>query len=97
MKINCKLKISTSKLSSLYVFDKNIDNFELTFKKIVLPTKIKRFVFLKSPHVNKKSKEHFQLLYHKRLYYINFQTVKIFKEFLLKIPNDLNITLKFKS
>ena len=34
---------------------------------IPLPTKISRYAVLRSPHVNKKSMEHFELRVHKRL------------------------------
>lgn len=34
---------------------------------IPLPTKISRYAVLRSPHVNKKSMEHFELRTHKRL------------------------------
>jgi len=34
---------------------------------IPLPTNIKRFCVLRSPHVNKKSREHFEMRTHKRV------------------------------
>ncbi len=34
---------------------------------IPLPTNIKRFCVLRSPHVNKKSREHFEMRTHKRI------------------------------
>ena len=34
---------------------------------IPLPTSIERFCVLRSPHVNKKSREHFEMRTHKRL------------------------------
>lgn len=34
---------------------------------IPLPTKIERYCVLRSPHVNKKSREHFEMRTHKRL------------------------------
>lgn len=37
---------------------------------IPLPTKINRFCVLRSPHVNKKSREHFEIRTHKRVIYI---------------------------
>lgn len=38
-----------------------------TFGPIPLPTKRRKFVTLTSPHVDSKSKEHFELHTHKRL------------------------------
>lgn len=37
---------------------------------VPLPTKINRFCVLRSPHVNKKSREHFEIRTHKRVIYI---------------------------
>ena len=34
---------------------------------IPMPTSIRRFCVLRSPHVNKKSREHFELRIHKRI------------------------------
>ncbi len=34
---------------------------------IPLPTKIEKYTVLRSPHVNKKSREHFEIRTHKRL------------------------------
>jgi ribosomal protein S10 len=94
MKINCKLKISTPNLESFLFLEKSITPFISTIRVILLPNKIKRFTLLKSPHVNKKSKEHFQYLRYQRLYYITFFSPEVAKEFLLKVPNDLNIVFK---
>ena len=37
---------------------------------IPLPTKIERYTVLRSPHVNKKSREQFEIRTHKRVIYI---------------------------
>jgi small subunit ribosomal protein S10 len=51
--------------------DKIIDVAKNSKAKVVgpvyLPTRRRLFCVLRSPHVNKKSREHFQLLTHKRL------------------------------
>jgi ribosomal protein S10 len=95
--MNYKLKVSKPNLQSLFIFEKLIKTFTPTLKIIFLPKKKKRFVLLKSPHVNKKSKEHFQFLRYQRLYYINEFNLSIFKDCLLKSPNDLNIIFKIVS
>ena len=41
---------------------------------IPLPSKIRRYCVLRSPHVNKKSREHFQIKTHSRLIDINEPT-----------------------
>ena len=92
MKNNYKLKVSTSNKGSLYILEKILLTLSPNFKTIFLPKKQKRFVLLKSPHVNKKSKEHFQFLRYQRLYFVNFLSSSLIKNFLLIAPNDLNIT-----
>lgn len=37
---------------------------------IPLPTRLRRFCVLRSPHVDKKSREHFEIRTHKRILYI---------------------------
>lgn len=41
---------------------------------IPLPTNLKKFCVLRSPHVNKKSREHFEIRTHKRMMYIENPT-----------------------
>lgn len=89
-----KLKIITSNSDSLTVLEAFLKKLAPLFKRVVLPTKRKRFVFLKSPHVNKKSKEHFQLLKYSRLYYTDFKTAVLLKNFISATPNDLKLVLK---
>jgi small subunit ribosomal protein S10 len=59
-------------------------NAECNVKGVVsLPTKIKRFCVLRSPHVDKKSREHFEV----RLY-------KTFIDVTITSPNVLDLLLK---
>jgi ribosomal protein S10 len=94
MKQGYKIKILTSNIKSFIIVENTLRKISPSFKIVFLPTKRKRFVLLKSPHVNKKSKEHFQFLRYQRLYYVSFSSLILIKEFLLKVPNDLNIILK---
>ena len=62
---------------------------------IPLPTEINRYTVLRSPHVNKKSREQFEVRTHKRLLYIvdpNQQTVEALKK--LEISTGVDIDLK---
>jgi hypothetical protein len=84
-----------------YLFLNKINNFILflfkskkikLYKKIFilsLPTKIKYFTILRSPHIFKKSREQFQLSYIKTFYLINFFNYfnYLFKLFLIQILN----------
>jgi len=89
-----KIKVLTSNLLSLVILEKKLHQESLNLKIVFLPTKRKRFVFLKSPHVNKKSKEHYEFLRHQRLYYVQFTTLSLLKTFLFTVPNDIMLTFK---
>lgn len=61
-----------------------------------LPTRIRRFCVLRSPHVNKNSREHFEIRTHKRLVYIlepNNQTVDELMKLDLASGVDVDIKL----
>ena len=62
---------------------------------IPLPTKIEKFCVLKSPFVNKKSREHFEIRTHKRLIDIidpNSDTVEALMK--LELPAGVSVDIK---
>jgi small subunit ribosomal protein S10 len=87
-----KLKISTSNIFNFFRIKSLIFSLKKKTKVVILPKITKRFVLIRSPHVNKKSKEHFQITKYRRLYYLNFSKNAL-KLFLLKIPNDVNVLI----
>lgn len=88
------LKISTSNLPDFFLIHRLLISFKvLSPKVVILPKKQKRFVFIKSPHVNSSSKEHFQITKYKRLVYVKL-SLSLLKNFLTKLPNTLNISIK---
>ena len=62
---------------------------------VSLPIRIKRFCVLRSPHVDKDSREHFEIRLFKRFIDITSDSTEIF-EFLLKInlPSGISSSLK---
>lgn len=78
---------------SIAPLEKKINEFckkeNLKFSLIKLPKKIKKFTFLKAPHVNKKSKEHFALFTYKRRLTIQKISKKKLSVFLQQIPNNV--------
>lgn len=63
---------------------------------IPMPTKIEKFTVLRSPHVNKKSREQFEMRTHKRLLDIidpTQQTVDALMKLDLSAGVDINIEL----
>ena len=62
---------------------------------VPLPTRIERFTVNKSPHVNKKSMEQFEIRTHKRLLDIIDPTIKTVDELKkLNLPAGVDITIK---
>ncbi len=84
------LRVTTNETANFIFIEKLI---EQPFKTIFLPKKIKRFVFIKSPHVNSASKEHFKLCKYHRLYYTHFSIASL-KFFLTNLPNNFLVRLK---
>ena len=64
---------------------------------IPLPTKIERYTVLRSPHVDKKSREQFEIRTHKRLVEISEQTGKTGDALRkLNVPAGVYIAIEFK-
>ena len=62
---------------------------------VPLPTKIKKFTVLKSPHVNKDSREQFEIRTQKRLVIINYptpQTVEALRK--VDLPAGVDVEIK---
>jgi small subunit ribosomal protein S10 len=62
---------------------------------VPLPTRIKRWCVIRSPHVDKDSREHFQLSTHKRLIDILDPTSKTIDSLTrLNVPAGVDISIK---
>ena len=62
---------------------------------IPLPTKIERYTVLRSPHVDKKSREQFEMRTHKRLLDIVDPTAKTVDELTrMNLPAGVDINIK---
>jgi len=57
--------------SAAQIVEAVTDSGGLVSGPIPLPTKIERYTVLRSPHVDKKSREQFEIRTHKRLIYID--------------------------
>ena len=89
------LKISTSNLANLLFIKGLFLSLSSNNKHggVMLPKKKKRFTLIRSPHVNKKSKEHFQIIKHRRLFMVCFTNEQL-HAFLEKVPNDVEVSIK---
>ncbi|MGB9893508.1 MAG: 30S ribosomal protein S10 [Candidatus Saccharicenans sp.] len=62
---------------------------------IPLPTKIQRFCVLRSPHVDKRSREHFELRIHKRVIDISEYSNETIEELQkLDLPAGIDVEIK---
>ena len=62
---------------------------------IPLPTKINKFTVLRSPHVNKKSREQFEMRTHKRLIDIIEPTKEVMDALMkLELPAGVDVEIK---
>jgi small subunit ribosomal protein S10 len=62
---------------------------------IPLPTKINKYTVLKSPHVNKKAREQFEMRTHKRLIDILDPTSKVMDALMkLELPAGVDVEIK---
>ena len=83
-----KLKIVGFDLETMKKVDSCCKDVKVSY--LPLPTRTKKIVVLKSPHVNKKAKEHFSLTQFKRLCYLHEK--KTVRELILKLP--FNVALR---
>ncbi len=64
---------------------------------VPLPTQISRYCVLRSPHVNKKSREHFETRIHKRLIDIYFDTSAKTIEQLMQVDLPAGVDIEIKN
>ncbi len=97
-KIRIKLKAFDARLVDLSAYE-IVDAVRRTGAKVVgpipLPTKISRYTVLRSPHVNKKSREQFEIRRHRRIldiYETSAQTVEALTR--LELPPGVEVEIK---
>ena len=62
---------------------------------VPLPTRVERYTVLRSPHIDKKSREQFEIRTHKRILYISEPTAKTIDAISkLNLPAGVDIRIK---
>lgn len=87
---------STSRKSlDLYIlFIKTIfRKLNISYSLFDLPQTLKRFALLKSPHVHKKAKEHFELRKYKVIVNVKHDDTNLIKFLILNKPKSINANL----
>jgi len=101
VKIRLILKAYDSKIlvqacnQLIAAIEQSADNWEHIIGPVPLPTKRRIYCVLRSPHVNKDSREHFEIRIHKRLIDIvfpEFGTIARLHE--LDIPSGIGLQVK---
>lgn len=95
-----KFILSSSSKNSIVLYTKfiqnNLSRFNISFTVNYLPKKIKRIALLKSTHVNKKSKEHFELRTFKSTIFVNSLIhLTLLKYLISNKPKSVSVKLKF--
>lgn len=93
-----KIKIKSINQKSLKIYlitiQKILQFLNISYNIFNLPTKHKQITLLKSPHVNKTSREQFELkTYQTVLKIIHFNKFKIFKILSLNKPKTVILTI----
>ena len=97
LKTKFVLKSYSQETLSLYINYLNIisSKLNLTFSTFNLPKKRKVITLLKSPHVNKKAKEQFEIKYFKTLIFFDKGiNIKIIKNILANRPKSVHLKIK---
>ena len=100
--INSNIRIRLKAFDN-QVLDESVHEIVSTAKRtgaevigpIPLPTKIERFTVNRSTHVNKKSREQFEIRTHKRLVNVLYPTQKTIEALMkLELPAGVDIEIK---
>ena len=97
LKTKFVLKSYSKETLSLYIDYLNIisSKLNLTFSTFNLPKERKVITLLKSPHVNKKAKEQFEIKYFKTLIFFDKGiNIKIIKNILANRPKSVHLKIK---
>jgi ribosomal protein S10 len=99
MKSVIELKIKSVDKNIKYYchfISKLLKNLNIEYNLINLPKKVKRITLLKSPHVNKKAMEHFEIRIYKVLIKISNPNInlRILKLLVLNKPKFIKLSLR---
>ncbi len=97
--------LTSQNQSLLKNFSTKLKNFLNLIEKTVIktksPIKIKKYTVLRSPHVNKKSREQFEIRTYKRLIQIktknNNLLIQILNQLNFKLPQEIVMSIVYKT
>lgn len=74
--------------------ERTLNTLKIMHSSISLPTKRLKMSLLKSPHVNKKAIEQFQILFFKRVYYLPMHSINLLRIININKPKFIKVCLK---
>ena len=95
--IQIRIKTVTKEINTYTNYIKKIlTKLKINFTTVYLPIKIKKITLLKSPHVNKKAREQFQLKKYKTCINICAEKINniLFKLLILNKPKYIKLNLR---
>ena len=95
--IELRIKSVENNIKSYYNFiSKILKKLNIKHSVIYLPRKIKRLTLLKSPHVNKKAREQFEIRIYKILIKLSIESqgLSFLKHLILNKPKYLKLSLR---
>ncbi len=100
MKIRIYLKsfLKNSIEESLMLFSSFLISCDkLSFCSVSLPTKIKKFCVLRSPHIDKDSREEFEIRIYKRFFDVNCENIAPISKMLesINLPSGVAVFIRF--
>lgn len=97
-----KIVLSSSSKNSitlyLYFLVKILKKFNINYSIVNLPTTKKRITLLKSPHVNKKAKDQFEICYYKTIVCFDLKSsLDLIKNLIVNKPKSVSLKIFFTS
>lgn len=102
MRYSCKLELKSFNIKEINSNIKLIKNFVKNFNfmeikgPITTPIKKKKFVVLRSPHVHKKSREHFEIYNYKTILILNSKYLTLLLIVVNFIKSQLYLNFEYK-
>lgn len=96
--INTQLKIKSLNLNSYKIYNYFLINLfqllNIEYSIIQLPIRKKKFTLLKSPHVHKKAREQFEIVFYNTCFNLKQFDISLINLILLNKPSTIQIKIK---
>ena len=95
--VEIRIKSIDKNLNAYFVFiSKLLKKLKIKYSRVNLPKKMRKITLLKSPHVNKKAREQFEICTYKMLIkiYIKSQSINFLKFIILNKPKYIKLYLR---